>query len=89
MPDLDGSATVLPTGWIWAEEGEVFGLSIDVETRRLRWFVNAGCLCDFDDSTVDQSPAEYLERGVPGQVALPDAAILREIRSTVRDLAAG
>ncbi|MGL4650283.1 MAG: hypothetical protein ACRC1H_12825, partial [Caldilineaceae bacterium] len=65
--------------WLWADEGETYGLSIDVETRTLRWFVNAGCLCDHDDSTLDQSPADYLARGVPGAVAEPDAATLAEI----------
>lgn len=76
----------LPTGWMWEQGGEVFGLSIDVESCKLRWFVNAGCMCDFDDSTVDQTPAEFLERGVPGQVAEPDPGIIAEIEQTVTKL---
>ena len=75
-----------PTAWMWERGGEVFGLSIDGESCNLRWFVNAGCMCDFDDSTVDQSPAEFLTRGVPGQVAEPDEEIRREIAETVERL---
>jgi hypothetical protein len=75
-----------PTGWIWATDGETFGLSIDLETRTLRWFVNAGCLCDHDDSTVDQTPAAFLEQGVPGAVALPDEVQLAEMRAAARAL---
>jgi hypothetical protein len=75
-----------PTAWMWVDEGSVYGLSIDVETRTLRWFVNAGCLCDHDDSTVDQSPADYLLRGVPGAVAEPDAATLAEVRAAAERL---
>ncbi len=77
-----------PTAWMWAEEGNVYGLSIDTETRTLRWFVNAGCLCDHDDSTVDQTPAAFLARGLPGAVALPDAATLAEMRDAAKALAA-
>ncbi len=73
-----------PTAWIWVDAGNVYGLSIDVETRSLRWFVNAGCLCDHDDSTVDQTPAQFLTRGVPGAVAIPDAATLAEIRAAAQ-----
>lgn len=72
-----------PTAWMWEQGGEVFGLSIDKESCRLRWFVNAGCMCDFDDSTVDQSPAEFQTRGVPGMVAEPDAGIRHEIEQAV------
>jgi hypothetical protein len=75
-----------PTAWMWATEGEVYGLSIDLETRTLRWFVNAGCLCDHDDSTLDQSPADFLVRGVPGAVAEPEPAVLEEITRTVEQL---
>lgn len=75
-----------PTAWMWVNEGNVYGLSIDLETRTLRWFVNAGCLCDHDDSTIDQRPADFLARGVPGAVAEPDAATLAEIGETVQDV---
>lgn len=77
-----------PTAWIWATEGETYGLSIDTETRTLRWFVNAGCLCDHDDSTLDQTPADYLVRGVPGAVAEPDATTLAEIHVAAKRLVA-
>lgn len=72
------------TAWMWAEEGNVYGLSIDLETSTLRWFANAGCLCDHDDSTVDQTPAEFLERGVPGAVAEPPAELLEEMIDAAR-----
>lgn len=81
------ASNIQPTAWIWAQDGEAYGLSIDVDTRTLRWFVNAGCLCDHDDSTVDQTPAEYLAKGTPGAVAIPDSEISAEIAATVRNLA--
>lgn len=75
-----------PLAWMWGVEGEVYGLSIDEETRKLRWFANAGCLCDWDDSEVDQTPAQFLARGVPGQIAEPDMTTLAEIHQRVEEL---
>jgi hypothetical protein len=77
-----------PLAWMWGVEGEVYGLSIDEETCKLRWFANAGCLCDWDDSEVDQTPAQFLARGVPGQIAEPNMATLTEIRQQVEGLVA-
>ena len=68
--------------WMWAVDGEVYGLSIDLETRGLRWFVHAGCACDFDDSYATQTPQQFLARGVPGGVADPPAEVLAEMRQT-------
>ncbi len=77
----------LPTAWMWAEEGHVYGLSIDLETVKLRWFVDAGCLCDYDDSYTDQSPAQFVVVGAPGGVAIPPRDILAEIERTATVLA--
>ena len=68
-----------PLAWMWSAAGEVYGLSVDEETHKLRWFANAGCLCDWDDSEVDQTPVQFLACGVPGQIAEPDADTLAEI----------
>ena len=76
-----------PRAWMWNEADNVYGLSIDEETQVLHWFVNVGCRCDWDDSEVDQTPAQFLARGVPGQIAEPDADTLAEIRLCVGDLA--
>ncbi len=86
MPTARATAAP-PTAWMWAEQGNVYGLSIDTETRTLRWFANAGCLCDHDDSTVDQTPAQFLARGVPGAVAEPEPEILTEIHQAAATLA--
>lgn len=75
-----------PLAWMWGVDGEVYGLSIDEETKKLRWFANAGCLCDWDDSEADQTPAQFLERGVPGPIAEPDLETLNEIRCAVAAL---
>lgn len=72
--------STLPTAWMWSEDGHVYGLSIDLETAKLRWFVDAGCLCDYDDSHVDQSPAQFVAFGTPGSVAIPPADVLTEIQ---------
>ena len=76
----------MPMAWMWAVDGEVYGLSIDLETRALRWFVHAGCACDFDDSYATQMPQEFLQRGVPGGVADPPAEIVAEIERAVDSL---
>lgn len=76
----------LPMAWMWAVEDEVYGLSIDLETRTLRWFVHAGCACDFDDAYTKQSPPQFFDRGVPGGVADPPADVLAEIRRSVSSL---
>ena len=78
----------LPMAWMWAVDGEVYGLSIDLETNALRWFVHAGCACDFDDSYATQTPQQFLARGIPGGVADPPAEILAEIRGAVESLPA-
>ena len=77
---------ILPTAWMWAEEGHVYGLSIDLETAKLRWFVDAGCLCDYDDSYVDQTPAQFAAVGAPGGVAIPPQDILTEIEQSAARL---
>lgn len=82
----------LATAWMWAVHNEtygdeVFGLSIDLETRTLRWFVHAGCACDFDDAYTRQSPQQFLERGVPGGVADPPEDVLAGIQRAVAALA--
>jgi hypothetical protein len=77
----------LPMAWMWAVDDEVYGLSIDLETRTLRWFVHAGCACDFDDAYSKQSPEQFLTRGVPGGVADPGNDVLTEIERSVSWLA--
>ena len=77
----------LPMAWMWAVDDEVFGLSIDLETRTLRWFVHAGCACDFDDAYTKQSPQEFLARGVPGGVADPPEDVLAAMRQSAAWLA--
>ena len=76
----------LPMAWMWAVDDEVYGLSIDLETQALRWFVHAGCACDFDDAYTKQSPQQFLDRGVPGGVADPPAETLAEIRRSATSL---
>lgn len=77
-----------PTAWMWAVDDEVYGLSIDLETNALRWFVHAGCACDFDDSYATQTPQQFMERGIPGGVADPPMDVLAEIRRAVDSLQA-
>jgi hypothetical protein len=71
---------------MWAVDDIVYGLSIDLETRKLRWFVNAGCLCDWDDAETSQTIAEYRARGVPGQIADPPADVVAEMDRSVAAL---
>lgn len=77
----------IPMAWMWAVDDEVYGLSIDLETSTLRWFVHAGCACDFDDAYTKQSPQQFLERGVPGGVADPPADLLAEMQCSAAFLA--
>lgn len=79
----------LPTAWMWAVDAEVFGLSIDLETHTLRWFANAGCLCDWDDAETDQSIAQYRARGTPGRIGEPPPDVQAEIGRTLAALAPG
>jgi hypothetical protein len=73
--------------WMWAVNDEVYGLSIDLETHTLRWFVHAGCACDFDDAYTKQSPQEFLVRGAPGGVADPPEDVLADMRQSAASLA--
>lgn len=76
----------LPTAWMWAVDDIVHGLSIDLETRKRRWFANPGCLCDWDDAETSQTIAEYCARGVPGQIGEPLADVVAEIDRSVAAL---
>jgi hypothetical protein len=72
---------------MWAVDDEVYGLSIDLETRTLRWFVHAGCACDFDDAYTKQTPQQFLTRGVPGGVADPPDDVLAAMQQSAAWLA--
>ncbi|MCI0714589.1 MAG: hypothetical protein L0154_30825 [Chloroflexi bacterium] len=74
----------LRTAWIWAYHDGTSGMTIDIEKQRLEWFVEIGCACG--DSSLDQSYAEFLQRGAPVG-GVPDD-ILSEIEYAVRQLKA-
>lgn len=74
------------SAWMWEDDGEVYGLGIDLETHRLRWFVHAGCMCDHDDSYADQTPDEFRRRGAPGGIGDPPADVAAEIDAALSAL---
>jgi len=79
----------LTTSWMWPVNDGVNALIINTDTRRLHWFDQMGCVCMDDDNSIEQSLAEFGERGVPGTItAVPDD-VMAEIQETITLLATG
>jgi hypothetical protein len=75
----------MTTSWMWKQEdGEVWGLTIDIEKRKLEWFDGIGCACG--DSFAEQTVEDFIQRG-PRYGDLPDD-VLNEVRESLETLGA-
>lgn len=73
------------TAWMWLDNGEVRGLSIDVDAKELWWQSRLGCHCGDEDAYVQPLDA-YRQHGAPAVVGrLPDD-IDEEVRAVVAGL---
>jgi hypothetical protein len=72
------------TSWMWpTDDGDVNGATIDSIDRVIHWFDSGiGCACG--DSTIEQSYAEYRQKGAP--LALVPEAVQAEIRMSLDTL---
>ena len=73
------------TAWMWLDGTEVRGLSIDQETKTLRWFDVVGCYCS-DEEYVDQAPESYRQDGAPPYVGAIPADVAAEIAEALDEL---
>jgi hypothetical protein len=72
---------------MWPVSDGVNSLIIDTATKRLHWFNQMGCICMDDDNSIEQSLAEFREKGAPGMItAVPDD-VMAEIQEAITTLA--
>ncbi len=66
--------------WMWQPSGEeAYGLVLNQVSGKLLWYIGLGCTCGEDMHPIEQTVAEYLQRGVPGLVSEPPADVKAEI----------
>ena len=71
----------MTTSWMWkADNGEVWGLTINTEAGQVEWADSIGCACG--DSFARQSIEDFLEKG-PRFGDLP-ADVLQEVRHSLQ-----
>ncbi len=70
--------------WMWQPVGdEPQGLVLDPVSGKLLWYAGLGCTCGEDLHPVEQTVAEYLQRGVPGLVSEPPEDVKAEINQAI------
>lgn len=73
----------ITTSWMWKQEdGEVWGLTLDVDARKLEWFDRVGCACG--DSFAEQTVEDFTQKG-PRFGDLPDD-VMAEVRNSLASL---
>jgi hypothetical protein len=70
----------ITTSWMWKQEdGEIWGLTLDIDKRKLDWFDGIGCACG--DSFATQTVQDFNQRG-PRYGDLPDD-VLAEVQASL------
>jgi hypothetical protein len=73
----------MTTHWLWKnDEGEVWGLSLNLDTQRVEWADALGCACG--GSFAEQSFADFLASGP--RYGSPPQPILDEVIGTLSSL---
>ena len=67
-------AQALTTDWMWNDDGEVWGLSLNLERRTVEWSDSIGCACG--GSIAEQTFADFIANG-PRYGRPPDAVLVR------------
>ncbi|MFO7537259.1 MAG: hypothetical protein R6X32_04280, partial [Chloroflexota bacterium] len=73
---------------MWPVSDGVNSLIINTDTKRLHWYDQMGCICMDDDNSIEQSIAEFRERGAPGLITAVPNDVMAEIQETITTLAA-
>lgn len=70
----------ITTSWMWKQEdGEVWGLTLNIAERKLEWFDGIGCACG--DSFAEQTVEDFSQKGARyGE--LP-ADVMAEVRESL------
>ncbi|HSH01465.1 MAG TPA: hypothetical protein VLL52_03030 [Anaerolineae bacterium] len=63
--------------WMWATDNGVHGLDFDPQENILRWYDSIGCACG--DTTAQQTPTQYRQKGIPGGILFVPDDILAEL----------
>jgi hypothetical protein len=73
----------LTTAWMWKQpDEEIWGLTINKDTRKLEWFDGIGCACG--DSFAEQTFADFLQKG-PRYGDLPED-VMAEVQFALQTL---
>jgi hypothetical protein len=71
----------MTTHWMWNDEGEVWGLSLNLDSQRVEWADAIGCACG--GSFAEQSFADFLATG-PRYGRVPQH-VLDEVQATLQE----
>lgn len=77
----------LATSWIWLDDGETRGLSVDVENSLLCWYDQIGCNCA-DEDFLSQTAQAFRQEGCPpliGDLPADVAAELAEVLTLIEE----
>lgn len=72
----------ITTVWMWQQDGEVWGLTINTDKGVIEWADGIGCACG--DSFAEQTFADFLARG-PRYGSPPDD-VLAQVHSSLHAL---
>lgn len=73
----------LTTSWMWRQDdGEIWGLTLNLEKQTLEWFDGIGCACG--DSFAEQSIEDFRRRGA--HYGSPPDDVLAEVRAALQAL---
>ncbi len=72
----------MKTDWMWNDDGQVWGLSLDPEQRSVEWADSLGCACS--SGFAEQSFADFLDHGP--RYGRPPQQIVDDIRASLLEL---
>ena len=72
----------LTTSWMWKQDEEIWGLTLNVDEQKIEWFDGVGCACG--DSFAEQTIPDFLKKGA--RYGDPPDDILAELRESLTAL---
>lgn len=70
----------LITSWMWKQDEEIWGLTLNVKKQVLAWMDGIGCACG--DSFAEQTLTDFIEKGP--RFGNPPADVVEEVHHSVR-----
>jgi hypothetical protein len=76
---MDQDEKPITTSWMWKQDAEVWGLTLNLDDRKLEWFDSIGCACG--DSFAVQTIADFMQKGP--RFGDPPDDVLAEVRESL------